>query len=62
MIKSGKIEILLPCKCLIEESISSIKLWDKILVDKPTAMPSAPWANNNGNFTGKLIGSFLLPS
>ena len=46
----------------MEASINSTKLCGRILVDKPTAIPSAPWANNRGNMTGKLIGSFLRPS
>ena len=62
VIKSGKILKLFPFKYLIDASISSIKLCGKILVDNPTAIPSAPCANNNGNFTGKSIGSFLRPS
>ena len=34
----------------------------KIFVERPTAIPSAPCAKSIGNFTGKSIGSFLLPS
>ena len=60
--KSGKSLKLLPFKYLTLPSISSLKLWGSILVESPTAIPSAPWANNNGNFTGKWIGSFFLPS
>ena len=36
-------------------------LWIQ-LVDKPTAIPSAPCAKSSGNFTGRSMGSFLLPS
>ena len=46
----------------IDDLISSLKLWGIILVDKPTAIPSAPEVNNIGNFTGRLTGSLFLPS
>ena len=55
VIKSGSKVNFLFLRYLIEASMSSIKLCDKILVERPTAIPSAPWANNKGNFTGKLI-------
>ncbi len=32
------------------------------LVESPTAIPSAPCANNKGNFIGNVTGSFFLPS
>ena len=60
--KSGNSVNFCPFKHLIDESINSIKLCGKILVDKPTAIPSPPWAKSKGNLTGKFIGSFLLPS
>ena len=31
-------------------------------MERPTAIPSTPRTNNKGNFTGKLSGSFFLPS
>ena len=43
-------------KYFIEASISSQKLCGNILVERPTAMPSAPCANNKGNFTKKATG------
>ena len=46
----------------MEASISSQKLCGKILVESPTAIPSAPCANNKGNFMGKFTGSFFRPS
>ena len=46
----------------MEASISSLKLWGRILVERPTAIPSTPWANNKGNLTGNVSGSFPLPS
>ena len=62
MAKSGNNLNFLFLRCLIEAFINSIKLWGKIFVDRPTAIPSAPCARSRGNFTGKFIGSFLLPS
>ena len=47
---------------LIEASISSMKLCGNIFDAKPTAIPSTPCANNNGNFIGSVIGSLFLPS
>ena len=46
----------------MEESINSLKLCGNTFVESPTAIPSAPEANNNGNFTGRLLGSARLPS
>ena len=46
----------------IQASISSLKLWGNILEARPTAIPSTPWANNKGNFIGKVMGSRLRPS
>ena len=60
--KSGTSVNLLPCKCLIDASISSLKLCGSILVDKPTAIPSPPCAKSIGNLTGKWMGSFFRPS
>ena len=60
--KSGKIVNRFPCRCLTEASISSIKLCGSTFVESPTAIPSAPCANNKGNITGRLIGSFRRPS
>ena len=42
--------------------MSSLKLCGSILVERPTAIPSAPWASNSGNLTGRETGSFLRPS
>ena len=60
--KSGYNSNRFPFRCLIDASISSIKLCGKILVDSPTAIPSPPCASSNGNFTWRWIGSFLRPS
>ena len=60
--KSGNNSIFFPFKTLIEASISSIKLWGRILQARPTAIPSAPWFSNIGNFTGRYCGSLFLPS
>ena len=49
-------------KYFMDASISSQKLCDITLVDKPTAIPSAPCASNNGNLTGNCSGSRFLPS
>ena len=46
----------------MDASINSQKLWGKIFVANPTAIPSAPCASNNGNFIGNVTGSFFLPS
>ena len=43
----------------MEASINSIKLCGSTLDASPTAIPSTPWNSNNGNLTGRLIGSFL---
>ena len=60
--KSGYNSNRFPFRCLIDASISSIKLCGRILVDSPTAIPSPPCASSNGNFTGRWIGSFFRPS
>ena len=60
--KSGNIFTFLPRKISILASHNSIKLWGIIFVLKPTAIPSTPCANNNGNFIGKVTGSRFLPS
>ena len=55
-------ETIDPFKYFTEASINSLKLCGNIFVDNPTAIPSAPCANNKGNITGRFTGSFLLPS
>jgi hypothetical protein len=56
---SGKV---FPFNILIEASMSSLKLCGSTFVESPTAIPSAPCAKSNGNFTGRLFGSLRLPS
>ena len=51
-----------PFSIFIEASMSSLKLCGKTLVERPTAIPSAPCAKSNGNFTGRLLGSARRPS
>ena len=34
-------------------SFISVRLWGAIVVDIPTAIPAAPFINNNGSFAGK---------
>ena len=46
---------VLSFRIAIEALIRSLKLWGKILVDNPTAIPSVPWASNKGNLIGRIV-------
>ena len=43
-------------------SHNSRRLWGRMRVDMPTAMPSQPSINSTGSFTGRTTGSLLRPS
>ena len=45
-----------------EASITSPKLWGKIFVAIPTAMPPAPLTNKFGYLAGKTMGSCSVSS
>ena len=51
-----------PRRYAMAASHISQKLCGIIFEFRPTAMPSTPCANSNGNFTGNVTGSLLRPS
>ena len=50
------------CRQSMAASIISLKLWGRIFDERPTAIPSTPWARRRGNFMGRVTGSLSRPS
>jgi len=60
--KSGYIRKVLPWRWLMAARQRSLKLCGRILVERPTAIPSAPSRRTIGNLAGRVMGSFARPS
>ena len=60
--KSGSSRNGRPCRQSMAASMISLKLWGRIFEERPTAIPSTPWAKSSGNFIGSVTGSLSRPS
>jgi hypothetical protein len=60
--KSGKISIGSFLRILICASRSSGRLWGRMRVAIPTAMPSVPSMSSTGSLAGSATGSSFRPS
>ncbi len=54
--KSGYREIFSPLRMETSASSSSMKLWGRMVVDMPTAIPSAPSIRSTGTLAGSSFG------
>src|SRR4030042_2049869 len=60
--KSGYSSIFPPLRIETMASISSPKLWGRMVVAMPTAMPSAPSIRSTGTLAGSSFGSWRRPA
>jgi hypothetical protein len=60
--KSGKMRKRFPWRWFTAARQRSLKLCGRILVERPTAMPSAPSRRTSGNLAGRVTGSRVRPS